>query len=105
EACYETDYSDVGSSDFCGGNPCAPDLLIIFGGPIGVYEDATYPFLKTERAFIRSRLVAGLPTLGICLGAQLIAAALGERVYPTGLKEIGFSKLALTAACQARSDI
>ncbi|NKL00235.1 glutamine amidotransferase [Rhizobium leguminosarum] len=94
---YTIRYSDVGDMDFCKGDPCSPDLLIILGGPIGVYDGA-YPFLGTEMDFVRARLSAGLPTLGICLGAQLIAAALGERVFPTGIKEIGFSKLALTEA-------
>ncbi|MBO9198452.1 glutamine amidotransferase [Rhizobium sp. 16-449-1b] len=95
EAGYDIRYSDVGDLDFCDGDPRAPDLLVILGGPIGVYDDH-YPFLQAERAFIRARLESGLPTLGICLGAQLIAAALGEKVFPTGLKEIGFSKLMLT---------
>ncbi|MBO9127822.1 MULTISPECIES: glutamine amidotransferase [unclassified Rhizobium] len=95
EAGYDIQYSDVGDLDFCAGDPRAPDLLVILGGPIGVYDDH-YPFLQVERAFIRARLEGGLPTLGICLGAQLIAATLGEKVFPTGLKEIGFSKLMLT---------
>lgn len=97
EAGYDIRYSDVGDADFCAGDPQASDLLVILGGPIGVYDDR-YPFLNAERAFIRARLESGLPTLGICLGAQLIAAALGEKVVPTGLKEIGFSKLVLTDA-------
>jgi len=95
EAGYDIRYTNVGDADFCSGDPLAPDLLIILGGPIGVYE-TVYPFLDTERDFIRTRLAKNLPTLGICLGAQLIAAALGEKVFATGLKEIGFSELALT---------
>ncbi|HEV7257904.1 MAG TPA: glutamine amidotransferase [Bosea sp. (in: a-proteobacteria)] len=94
-------YDDVGAPGFCSGDPLAPDLLVVLGGPVGVYEDEGYPFLARERAFIAARLAAGRPTLGICLGAQLIASALGARVFPTGLKEIGFSKLTLTAAGQA----
>lgn len=100
EAGYEIRYSDVGDPEFCAGDPLAPDLLIVLGGPIGVYDEA-YPFLSVERRFIQARLAAGLPILGVCLGAQLIAAALGERVFPTGLKEIGFSTLKLTDAGRA----
>lgn len=58
------------------------DLLIVMGGPIGVYDSDKYPFLTGEIETIRQRLVDQLPILGICLGAQLMAAALGARVYP-----------------------
>lgn len=93
---YEVRYSDVGSADFCSGDSCSPELLVILGGPIGANDD-TYPFLEHEQRFIARRLAGKLPTLGICLGAQLIAAALGGRVYPADTKEIGFSRLSLTA--------
>lgn len=70
------------------------DLLIVLGGPIGLYEDEAYPFLKTEIDLIRLRLAERRPILGICLGAQLIAAAAGASVYPgTQGKEIGWAPL------------
>lgn len=98
---YDIRYSSVGDGDFCLGDPLAPDLLVVLGGPIGVYEDEAYPFLAVERAFVATRLAKKRPTLGVCLGAQLIAAALDARVFPTGLKEIGFSELILTEAGKA----
>ncbi|WP_375784288.1 glutamine amidotransferase [Bradyrhizobium sp. Pha-3] len=72
------------------------DLLIVLGGPIGVYETDTYPFLSTEIALLEHRLRRGLPTLGICLGAQLMAQALGGRVFPGKVKEIGWGPIELT---------
>jgi GMP synthase (glutamine-hydrolysing) len=70
------------------------DLLVVLGGPIGVYEDEAYPFLKAEIDLIRLRLAERRPVLGICLGAQLIAAAAGASVYPgTQGKEIGWGPI------------
>jgi GMP synthase (glutamine-hydrolysing) len=74
------------------------DLVVILGGPIGVYEQDRYPFLVDERRALELRLRDRLPTLGVCLGAQLIAAALGARVYPGGRKEIGWGAVQLTPA-------
>ena len=79
----------------------AADLAVVLGGPIGVYETERYPFLVAELGALERRLAAGRPTLGICLGAQLIAAALGARVYPGGRKEIGWAPIRLTAAGRA----
>ena len=72
-------------------------LTIILGGPIGVYETEDYPFLQQEIDLLKVRLEKNLPTLGICLGAQLIAHALGAKVYAGHSKEIGWSKLTLPA--------
>lgn len=71
-------------------------LLVALGGPIGVYDTAAYPFLHAEKDAIGRRLRAGRPTLGICLGAQLIAEAMGAEVRPTGAVEIGYAPLELT---------
>lgn len=68
-------------------------LTVILGGPIGVYETEDYPFLQQEIDLLQVRLGRNLPTLGICLGAQLIAHALGARVYAGHAKEIGWSPL------------
>jgi GMP synthase (glutamine-hydrolysing) len=101
EAGYANRYVTVGDLGFPGKDALDADLLVILGGPIGVCEDATYPFLKAEREFIAKRLAASRPTLGICLGAQLIAAALGAPVFSSGVKEIGFAPVDLTDAGQA----
>lgn len=66
------------------------DFLIIMGGPMSVNDEAQYPWLLAERNYIKSAIDAGKPVLGICLGAQLIAAASGARVYANHEKEIGW---------------
>ena len=66
------------------------DLLIIMGGPMSANDDALLPWLALEKAFIRRVIEAEKPVLGVCLGAQLIAAAMGGRVHPNPEKEIGW---------------
>ncbi|MBP7880671.1 MAG: glutamine amidotransferase [Acinetobacter sp.] len=73
-------------------------LTIVLGGPIGVYETEDYPFLVDEIAGLKQRLAANKPTIGICLGAQLIAHALGAKVYAGHQKEIGWGLLEIKAA-------
>jgi GMP synthase (glutamine-hydrolysing) len=74
------------------------DLLVILGGPIGVYEDDVYPFLRAEIAAVERRLASQRPTLGICLGAQVMARALGAKVFPMQAKEIGWGGVDLAEA-------
>lgn len=74
------------------------DGLIVLGGPMGVYEHDKHPHLHTEVHCIRDAIEQGKPVLGICLGAQLIASALGAEVKPNGTKEIGWYDLSLTEA-------
>ncbi|WP_168406584.1 glutamine amidotransferase [Acinetobacter indicus] len=73
-------------------------LVIILGGPIGIYETTDYPCLQQEIDLLKVRLERNLPTIGICLGAQLIAHALGAKVYAGHAKEIGWSRLSLADA-------
>lgn len=95
---YEIAYVDAGRDDLSSAAADQADLLIILGGPIGAYEDDLYPVLKDELALIQRRLARRQPLLGVCLGAQLIARALGAEVYPAPAQEIGWSVLDLTAA-------
>jgi len=74
------------------------DLVIAMGGPMSVNDEATLPWLRDEKRFLRAAIARGLPVLGICLGAQLIASALGARVVPGAHKEIGWFDIAATPA-------
>lgn len=74
------------------------DALIIMGGPMGVSDVDDYPWLEAELEFIARTIRAGNRILGICLGAQLIAAALGADVYRNRCPEIGWWPLTTTAA-------
>jgi GMP synthase-like glutamine amidotransferase len=71
-------------------SPDAFDALVIMGGPMNVNEEDKYPWLAAEKAMIRESIAAGKKILGICLGAQLIAAAAGGQVFPHTVKEIGW---------------
>jgi GMP synthase-like glutamine amidotransferase len=66
------------------------DLIIAMGGPMSVNDEAELPWLRDEKRFIREAVQSGVRVLGVCLGAQLIASALGARVYPNAQKEIGW---------------
>ncbi|MEW6669401.1 MAG: gamma-glutamyl-gamma-aminobutyrate hydrolase family protein [Thermodesulfobacteriota bacterium] len=70
--------------------PQGIDLVIAMGGPMSVNDEGTLSWLKREKEFIRSAVLRGMPVLGVCLGAQLIASAMGSRVYPNSVKEIGW---------------
>jgi GMP synthase (glutamine-hydrolysing) len=72
------------------------DLLIVLGGPIGAYEIDSYPFLAKEIALLERRLVKNRSTLGVCLGSQLMAKALGSTVFAGSVKEIGWGQVQLT---------
>jgi len=91
---FDIRYFDVGVDSFSDHFPLEADLVIVLGGAISAYDVATYPFLTTEIAWLRARLIEDLPTLGICLGAQLIAAALDAPVFNGAAgKEIGWMPL------------
>jgi len=70
--------------------------IVLLGGPMNVYEEDRYPFLKTEDLFIKEAIQRGKHILGICLGAQLIAKSLGARVTKSPVKEIGWCEVSLT---------
>jgi GMP synthase-like glutamine amidotransferase len=66
------------------------DMLVVMGGPMSANDEGKLPWLVQEKQFIRSSVQAGKPVLGVCLGAQLIASAMGARVYQNHEKEIGW---------------
>jgi GMP synthase (glutamine-hydrolysing) len=72
--------------------------LVVMGGPQGVYEADRYPFLRDEMRLIERAVALSKPVLGVCLGSQLLAAALGSEVRPGPSKEIGWAKVRLTEA-------
>jgi GMP synthase (glutamine-hydrolysing) len=76
--------------------------IIAMGGPMGVYEEEQYPWLRQEGALLKSAIRQDVPTLGVCLGSQLIAKAAGAEVKPGPRKEIGWYELTLSS--EARQD-
>ena len=95
---YQINYIEAGYDDLSQIDALSDNLLIILGGPISVNDAAMFPFIESEIEILKQRIKADKPTLGICLGAQLIASALGANVYPGEEKEIGWYGLSLTAA-------
>jgi GMP synthase (glutamine-hydrolysing) len=97
EAGYEMVYCDAGVDKLDALSARSTDLAIVLGGPISANDVLDFPFLRDELRLLRARLDANQPTMGICLGAQLIARALGQSVYPATAAEIGFAPIELTA--------
>lgn len=76
------------------------DLVVLLGGPISANDTGVYPFLDELQTAIAERLLADRPTLGLCLGAQIMARALDASIYPAGSKEIGWARLEVGEAGQ-----
>lgn len=97
---YDFEYIDIpalSAAAIATIDPLAAELLLVLGGPLSVNDRSDYPWLEPELKHISSRMGARLSTVGICLGAQLIALAAGSRVYPGETKEIGWSHLKCSA--------
>ena len=77
--------------------------LIVLGGPMSAHDEDGYPFLHCEKTIIRAAMDENVPVLGICLGAQLIAAALGTSVFHGRVREIGWSPISITPHGQVDS--
>lgn len=87
---YHVDRIDVSDPAFASLDLREPDLLIMMGGPMGVYEQDQHPWIGCQLRRLALRLDAERPTLGVCFGAQMMAAALGGDVYAGPVKEVGF---------------
>lgn len=74
------------------------DLLVVMGGPMSVYDEDAHPWLPAEKEFLREALGTRCRILGICLGAQLLAEALGARIHPADRPEIGWFPVECTAS-------
>jgi len=95
---YVLDRIDVSDPAFPEADLVSPDLVLLMGGPMGVYEREAHPWIGHEIERLKRRLDADRPTLGVCLGAQIIAATLGADVYPGPEQEIGFHPVETTQA-------
>lgn len=93
-------YLDAGVETIGSESLLEPDLVVVLGGPIGVADEDRYPFLTAELEALSARLAGRRPTLGICLGAQLMAKILGGSVTTAGPTEIGYAPLRLTDQAQ-----
>jgi GMP synthase-like glutamine amidotransferase len=77
------------------------NMLTVMGGPMSANDEAIFPWLSPEIALVRSAIGAGKIVLGVCLGAQIIAKALGAKVYAAGQKEIGWFPVRRAEAASA----
>ena len=93
---YTVEYLEAPTANWAQQQPA--DLLVLLGGPISVNDVRDYPFLGPELAHVQAQLAAARPVLGLCLGAQLMARALGSAVRSMGHKEIGWSPVEATEA-------
>ncbi len=95
DAGYVIDRVDVADPGFAAVDLREPELVIMMGGPMGVYEQEAHPWIACQLRRLAQRLAAERPTLGVCFGAQMIAAALGAEVFPGPVVEIGFDPVAI----------
>ncbi len=95
---YRIRYLEAAHDDLSALDPTQADLLVVLGGPMGATDVDLHPFLRTELDWLRRRRQALLPSLGICLGAQLMAVAAGGDVRAMPRREIGMGPLTLTEA-------
>lgn len=95
---YRVSVVDATVADVSALDAKEPDLVIVLGGHEAAYELDRYPYLRNELRFIRARIDAKQPLLGICLGAQLMAGALGARNYRGQRPDYGYRELRLTPA-------
>ncbi|MBS7537790.1 glutamine amidotransferase-related protein [Ancylobacter lacus] len=98
---WDLAYCEAATDDLAHRSVTGADLVIVLGGPVRVADARAFPFLTREMALIETRLGRGRPTLGIGLGAQLMAAALGARLFPDPGKKIGWDRVALTGEGRA----
>ena len=92
---FEVSRIDVSDPAFPSVDLREPDLLIMMGGPMGVYEQDRHPWIPCQLRRLAQRIEADRPTLGVCLGAQMIAAAMGAEVYAGPHAEVGFAPVDL----------
>jgi GMP synthase-like glutamine amidotransferase len=75
--------------------------IVVMGGPMGAYQEDEHPWLAAEKRLLREAVEADVPVWGVCLGAQLLAGALGARVYPGERPEVGLLPVELTSAASS----
>jgi GMP synthase (glutamine-hydrolysing) len=98
---YHLDRIDVTDPAFGSLDLTEPDLLIMMGGPMAVYDQAEHAWIACQQRRLAQRLERERPTLGVCFGAQLIASALGAPVFPGPVKEVGFHPLTISSSSAA----